>query len=515
MGLLNRKPRRPKPGATDFNEGIYHRPPVGMSFAKTGVLALILILILSYFAYTKELPWKDEGYTATATFADATTLRETNPVRIAGVNVGEVTTVEPAPDGEGAKVTFTVDEDGLPLHEDARITIRPRLFLEGNFFLDLRPGSPSAADLPDGGDIPVSQTATAVQLDQVLTALQAPDRENLARLLDGYGSALADQPTPEQDVGQDPDVQGESAAQALNDSFTYGGEAGKTSSQVSQALLGEEAGDLRGMIAATGLVFDELASREAELSDLITNVSVTTGAFADESESLERTLAELAPLAEQAQDDLVEINASFPPLRAFARELTPGVRELPETIKAGTPWLIQTNKLLQRSELGGIARDLRIATPPLSRGTANLAGLFSELRLFSKCIVSPLDPAGDVILNDQFSTGSTNFEDFLHALASQSGFEGNFDGNGNFLRIQTGGGPVDVSTPIPRGNNQPSSPDNVNYGTTIAPPIGTQPLKPSSKLPIRPDVPCYTNPVPALNGPQAAVGGANPVQWSP
>ncbi len=245
-------------------------------------------------------------------------------MRIAGVNVGKVTKVEPAPDGEGAQVTFSVDEDGLPLHEDARITIRPRLFLEGNFFLDLRPGSPSAPDLPDGGDIPVTQTATAVQLDQVLTALQAPDRENLARLLNGYGSALVDEPTPEQDVGQDPDVQGESAAQAINDSFTYGGEAGKTSSQVSQALLGEQAGDLRGLIAASSRVFSELASRETELSDLITNFSVTTGAFADESANLEATLVQLAPTVEQAQDQLVEINAAFPPLRAFARELTPG-----------------------------------------------------------------------------------------------------------------------------------------------------------------------------------------------
>ena len=73
-------------------------------------------------------------------------------MRIAGVNVGEVTKVEA--DGDNAEVTFTVDADGLPIHDDARITIRPRLFLEGNFFLDLRPGQPERADLPDGGDIP-------------------------------------------------------------------------------------------------------------------------------------------------------------------------------------------------------------------------------------------------------------------------------------------------------------------------------------------------------------------------
>ena len=184
--------RRPTPGVKDFDEGIYHRPPVGLSFFKTGVLALIAILILTFFAYTKELPWSDEGYTATATFADATSLQPNSPVRIAGGNVGKVTAVEP--EGTGPKVTFTIDEEGLPIHEDATIMIRPRLFLEGNFFLDLRPGSPSGPELPDGGDIPVTRTSTAVQLDEVLTSLQAPDRRNLAKLLEGYGSALADKP---------------------------------------------------------------------------------------------------------------------------------------------------------------------------------------------------------------------------------------------------------------------------------------------------------------------------------
>ena len=130
-----------KPGSKqDFNEGIYHRPPAGLSFFKTGVVFLILMLILVYFAFAKQVPWSSPGYTATATFSDASTLRQSAPVRIAGVNVGEVTNVEA--DGEGAaKVTFSVDPEGLPIHDDARITIRPRLFLEGNYFLDLQPGN--------------------------------------------------------------------------------------------------------------------------------------------------------------------------------------------------------------------------------------------------------------------------------------------------------------------------------------------------------------------------------------
>ena len=511
MAFLRRKARRPKPGGNaDFNEGIYHRPPAGLSFFKTGILAVILILILSYFAYTKELPWSSPGYTATATFSDATTLRKTAPVRIAGVNVGKVTDVQA--EGEDAKVTFTVDPEGLPLHEDARITIRPRLFLEGNFFLDLRPGSPSAPVLEDGADIPVTQTATAVQLDQLLTALQKPDRENLSRLLDGYGSALDDEPE-EPDPTIEPEAASLSGAQAVNESFTYGGKAGKGSSQVSQALLGEQAGDLRGLISSSGRVFSELASRESDLRDLITNFNIATGAFAAESQSLEETLAQLAPFAVDAQDQLAEINTTFPPLRAFARASLPGIKELPATIRAGNPWLIEANKLLQPEELGGLVKNLRIATPELAAGTYNLTGLLRQLQLTSTCVTEVLDPTGDVVINDQFSTGASNFREFFYGAAAQAGEGSNFDGNGSFLRIQPAGGPIQASTDIPGGfPGVPgiSPPDNVNYGNTIVAPVGTQPLKPSKKPPLKTDQACYKQDVPDLNGPLGGIGGPNP-----
>ena len=93
-----------------------------------------------------------------------------SPVRIAGVNVGKVTKVKPGP-GTTAIVEMAIDDGGRPIHRDATLKIRPRLFLEGNFYVDLKPGSPSAPELRDGGTIPLANTATPVQLDQVLSAL--------------------------------------------------------------------------------------------------------------------------------------------------------------------------------------------------------------------------------------------------------------------------------------------------------------------------------------------------------
>ena len=157
-----------------------------------------------------------------------------------GSTSAEVTGVEA--EGDAVKVTFTVDDEGRPIHTDAEVELRPRLFLEGNWFLDLFPGSPSAPELEAGEDIPITQTQTAVQLDEVLTALQAPERRGLQRLLEGYGTALTYEPTAEDDVDQDPSVRGETAAESLNDAFRYGGDAGRGTAIVNTALLGENRG---------------------------------------------------------------------------------------------------------------------------------------------------------------------------------------------------------------------------------------------------------------------------------
>ena len=70
---------------------------------------------------------------------NAATLRETAPVRIAGVNVGEVTGVEAK--GDAAEVTFTVDDEGQPIHDDAQIEIRPRLRNRGPDRIEIGRGS--------------------------------------------------------------------------------------------------------------------------------------------------------------------------------------------------------------------------------------------------------------------------------------------------------------------------------------------------------------------------------------
>ncbi len=181
-----------------------------------GIAVVVILVIALFFAFTKHIPFK-HGYRLKAVFATAVDIHSKSPVRIAGVNVGTVSSIRR--EGHTGLVSMEIESGGLPIHADATLKIRPRLFLEGNYFVELQPGSPSARTLSSGATLPITQTSDPVQLDQVLDALNTDTRANLQNFLIGYGDALTRKPTPAENAEQDPDVSGLDAAQALNKSY--------------------------------------------------------------------------------------------------------------------------------------------------------------------------------------------------------------------------------------------------------------------------------------------------------
>ena len=119
----------------------------GRSPFAVGVIALAVILVLTYLGFTKDIPFTTP-FQVKATFESANSIRVGSPVRIAGVNVGKVAKVETGEESATSVVTLSLQKQALPLHEDATAKIRPRIFLEGNFFVDLRPGTPGAPGVP-------------------------------------------------------------------------------------------------------------------------------------------------------------------------------------------------------------------------------------------------------------------------------------------------------------------------------------------------------------------------------
>jgi len=477
------------------------------------LIAIIFILIFTigpYLAFTGHVPFTSYGYELHATFANSTNVALNSPVRVAGVEVGKV--ISTSRDGNATTVTFTVDGSGQPIHDDAFASIRPRIFLEGNFFIELDPGSPSAPDLDSGGTIPISHTSTAVQLDEVLTALQSPTRADLSRFLASYGEALTHKPTAAEDATQLPEVKGVTGAGALNGALKYGGPAGRYSSQVTNALLGTQQKDLSRLVAGAGRTFGALAYREADLKGFIDNFNVFTGALAAQSTNLSTTVKLLAPTLSTAHASLVSLNRTLPPLRTYAIELTPAVAELPGLISASKPWLAQVRPLLSGKEGGGVARLLAESTPGLAGAAqAGKETTLPAINQLSLCATKVTVPTFNQTINDRFSTGGPNYREFLYNLTNFAGQIGNFDGNGPYVRVQGGGGSQLVGT---SAGKQELKSEEVNYAHTAVPPLGTQPQL-AGMPPLKPDVRCYTNPAPDVNGPLGQVGAPSPTVVSP
>jgi phospholipid/cholesterol/gamma-HCH transport system substrate-binding protein len=487
---------------------IRRRERGGASTFRVGALVILVVVIGTYFGFSKSIPFT-HSFRVQAVFSQANSIRKNSPVRIAGVNVGKVTDVRRQPGTTAAIVTMEIQDKGLPLHKDATLKIRPRIFLEGNFFVDMQPGTPDSPTISDNDTIGLTQTATPVQLDQVLTALQGGTREDLQAALEGFGTALNSKPTAEEDADQDPVARGETAAESLNDSLRTGGEALKDLSVVNEATLGTEANDLSKLVKSLGTVTTALGRNESELKDFVTNFNRTVTSFASESSSLQATIRQLGPTLQTTNRTLASLDAAFPNVRAFSRDILPGVRETPATITAAFPWIRQTRGLLQQSELRGLVQDLSPTTASLSSVVDSSIKLLPQIDLIAQCAYKVILPTGDIKIQDgSLSVDAENYKEFWYAMVGLAGEGANFDGNGPYVRFAVGGGDQTISTGKVGG-----SVGDTFFGKAANKPTGTRPAYPGKRPPYNPDAACKDQRIPDLNAAKTGApdgGGAAP-----
>ena len=463
----------------------------GPSPYQVGLIALIVIVVGAYLGFSKDIPFT-RPFELKAVFENAPPINKGQSVRIAGVEVGKVSKVE-SKGGESPAVVVTMklDDAALPIHEDARIKVRPRLFFEGNLFFDVRPGTPSTGELDDGDTIPASQTSAPVQIDQVLGTLKTDTRRDLQKLLVGYGDAINGEPQPGEDADQDPATQGETAGKSLNDSYRYAAQSLRGGAIVNDATRGTELHDLSKLIGSQQRIFAALSSREGSLKDLITNFNTTMGALAAQETNLRLTIRELPRVLAAARPALDNLNAAFPATRAWALEMIPGVRETPATIEAGFPWIRQTRALVSPAELQGLLDDLQPAVRDFAEFTDGQVDFLPKLDDFNRCQLQTILPTQEQRIDDgALSTGLRNYEEFFQSMVSLTGESQNFDGNGSYVRLQAGGGTA-VKTP-------PVGPGGPMHASASEQPLGTRPAK-SPKPAYKPNVKCHTNPVPNLS----------------
>jgi phospholipid/cholesterol/gamma-HCH transport system substrate-binding protein len=454
----------------------------GRSPFTVGAVVLAVVAVVTFLGFRKDVPFVNNPYTIKMAVRDTSGMNAGSPVRIAGIEVGEVEKIEhTSPGALSATVTLAVSDRGRPVYADATAKIRPRIFLEGNFFVDLSPGTPASDEMDDGDTIPVDRTAGPVQFAQVLSALKSNTRNDLRRALIEVGRA--------QEAG---------GARAFNASLRYQPASYKFAAIVSEALLGKRPGDLGDFVRDAGIVASALERDPGRLRSLIVDFNTTAAALADREDALSTAVGELPRTLRAATPALDALNGAFPDVRRFAEGARPGVRSLGPTIDATLPLVRQLRGLVGEDELRGLTRSLRSATPPLTRLAGSATEVLGELRALSSCTANVIVPTGNDKIDDKaFPAHGPVYTEFPKTLPNLAGESRSFDANSPWFKVLGSGGAETLNL----GNGL--------FGSVLEPIAGVNPPPVRERPPLRPDVPCEIQEPPDLRsnpkGPPQAV----------
>ncbi|MGD9620163.1 MAG: virulence factor Mce family protein [Mycolicibacterium sp.] len=213
-------------------------------------LAVCLLGVFGLFAVFGQMRFGEKDHDYRAEFINVTGLKANDFVRIAGVEVGKVKSVEIQPDTT-ALVEFSAD-DSVVLTEGSRAVIRYSDLIGGRY-LALEEGAGTTQRLNPGDTIPLSRTSPALDLDELIGGFRP-----LFQALD-----------PEQ-------------VNAL-------------SGQLITALQGQ-GGTINSFLAQTAALTSTLADRDQLIGSVIVNLNTVLGSLGDQSDQFAKAVDALSEL---------------------------------------------------------------------------------------------------------------------------------------------------------------------------------------------------------------------------
>jgi ABC-type transporter Mla subunit MlaD len=351
------------------------------------VLAIACVLVAASALVVFGTGADDGGaYRVRAIFMNAFSVIPGEDVKIAGVKVGKVESLDVTPDHKAA-VVLRIDRPGFDdFRRDAECSIRPQSLI-GEKFVECTPTQPR----PEGAQpppalqriergpgkgqylLPVSQTSKPIDLDLVNNTLRLPYRERLAIILNELGTGV---------VGR-----GEDLRQAIRNADP----ALKETDKVLQ-ILAEQNRVLADLARDGDRILSPLSRDRAQVADFVSRANTTAQATAERSSDLEQNIAklpaflrELRPtmqrlggLADQMTPVLADLHDQAPSIDRFVEQLgpfskagTPALRSLGDTADVARPALVKSKPIIEQT--GQLAKSAK----PVAN---NLASLTTSLR---------------------------------------------------------------------------------------------------------------------------------------
>jgi phospholipid/cholesterol/gamma-HCH transport system substrate-binding protein len=336
-------------------------------------LLVITIAVAGYILTNERLsiPFiSPSTYTLNADFstAQAVTPGQGQSVRISGVQVGLISGVS-LKNGQGV-VSMSIDKkyQGI-IRTNWTALLRPRTGLD-DMFVELSPGIGSAPEAKSGYTIPVSNTMPVVNLDEILSSLDADSREYLDLLVNGAGQGLANNG-------------GDELAQVMERFEPTHRDLARLNGAVAQRGT-----DLRQLVNSLKRLNVALAAKQPQIVQLIDSSEQVFGAFASEDQNVSRAVADLPSTLNQTTATLAKVQAFAQQLGPAATNLLPAAGALKGANQALTALAVPGAPIVQNQirpfviASRPVVRNLRPAAVNLAAATPNLSKVFTVLNHF-------------------------------------------------------------------------------------------------------------------------------------
>jgi phospholipid/cholesterol/gamma-HCH transport system substrate-binding protein len=295
-------------------------------------------------------------YRAELQTAQSVTPGQGQTVQVAGVDVGEISRVDLV-DGR-AVVTMKIRRRFTPIYRDASALLRPKTGLN-DMVLELSPGSRRAREAPEGFTIPVGRTLPNVNLDEVLSSLDADTRTYLQLLVGGASQGV--------------DGQG----RRLSDALKRFEPTGRELARLNRALARRQA-NIRRTIHNFRLLAEALGAKDDQLATLVDSSNRVFRAFAAQDARLRDALRLLPGTLDATDAGLQKTDALGTGLRRTLGDLRPAARALGPTLRDVRPFLADTTPVV-RDRLRPFARDVLPAVRDLRPAARDLAAVTPRL----------------------------------------------------------------------------------------------------------------------------------------
>lgn len=358
---------------------------------RVAMIAVVLVAA-SWLAVAGTGAGSGDSYEVRAIFSNAGFVIPGEDVRVAGVNVGSIKSVDLTAQNTAAIVLEITDDGFKDFREDATCIVRPQSLI-GDRFVECTPTVPRPVgvkappelpvieDDPGKGQhlVPVSQTSTPVDLDLINNIWRRPYRERLSILLNEFGTALVGQGTNLRDA-----IRRSNPALAQTDEVLN--------------ILASQNQVLADLATNSDTVLEPLARERQRVADFIVQANTVNQATAERGNDFERNLELLPP---------------------FLRQLTPTMQRLGGLAGAATP--VFQNLLPAAPAINKIIENL----PPLSEAGIpalqslgnSAAPLQSDLEAFNPRITDLAN------LTTEALPVTTNLASLLTSLKSSGGVE--------------------------------------------------------------------------------------------